>query len=76
MGLFRRGERIAAEAPPTTTTTSDTSVDLVRLERLVQASVRLREHGVSYETIERRAAADGVSLNEALEAIDREITDA
>lgn len=76
MGLFRRAERIAAEAPPMTTTTTDASVDLVRLERLVEASVRLRERGISYETIERRAAADGVSLNEALEAIDREITDA
>ncbi len=76
MGLFRRSERIAAEAPPTTATTTDVSVDLVRLERLVEASKRLRERGVSYETIERRAAADGVSLNEALEAIDRETTDA
>lgn len=73
MGLFRRGER--ATVPPMSVTT-DVSVDLVRLERLVEASKRLRGRGVSFETIEQRAAADGVSLNEALEAIDRETTDA
>jgi hypothetical protein len=76
MGLFRRAGRISAEVPPMPTTTTDANVDLVRLERLVEASVRLRARGVSFETIEQRAATDGVSLNEAIEAIDREFTDA
>jgi len=44
----------------------------MRFERLVQSSIRLRERGVAYEVIEQRASQDAVSLNEALEAEDRE----
>jgi hypothetical protein len=48
-------------------------VDLARFERLVEASVRARELGIDFRAIERRAAADDVSFNEALEAIEAEL---
>lgn len=70
MGLFRRdkeknGEEpvIADGAPP---------VDLMRFDRLVQSSLKLRELGVPYEAIEQRASRDAVTFNEALEALYRE----
>ena len=71
MRLFRRDKENGEEsvvpvrdaAPP---------VDLMRFERLVQSSIRLRERGVAYEVIEQRASRDAVSFNEALEALDRE----
>ena len=50
----------------------DAPVDLLRFDRLVQNSLKLRELGVSYEAIERRAARDAVTFNEALEALYRE----
>jgi hypothetical protein len=73
VGFFRRetndGEPVVQAtdtAPP---------VDLMRFERLVRSSLRLRELGVGYEVIEQRASQDAVSFNEALEALDREHVD-
>ena len=70
MGLFRRDKEksreepvIADGAPP---------VDLLRFDRLVENSLKLRELGVPYEAIERRASRDAVTFNEALEALYRE----
>lgn len=70
MGLFRKDKEkfrkeavIAVDAPP---------VDLMRFDRLVQSSLKLRELGVPYEAIERRASRDAVTFNEALEALYRE----
>ena len=70
MDLFRRDKEqkrkepvVAGGAPP---------VDLMRLDRLVQSSLKLRELGVPYEAIERRASRDAVTFNEALEALYRE----
>ena len=70
MGLFRKekeknGEEvvIADGAPP---------VDLMRFDRLVRSSLKLRELGVPYEAIEQRASRDAVTFNEALEALYRE----
>ena len=72
MGFFRRNKesngtgsvhRIREDAAP---------VDLMRFDRLVQSSLELRELGVPYEAIERRAARDAVTFNEALEALYRE----
>ena len=47
-------------------------VDLLRLDRLIQNSLKLRELGVPYEAIERRASQDAVTFTEALEALYRE----
>ena len=70
MALFRKGR---SEGEPVVHATDTTPpVDLMRLERLVQSSLRLRELGVGYEVIEQRASQDAVSFNEALEAMDRE----
>ena len=71
MGLFRR-DKENGEAAVVRATDAAPPVDLMRFERLVQSSIRLRELGVAYEAIERRAARDAVSFNEALEALDRE----
>jgi hypothetical protein len=71
VGLFRRDkesngdgsvDRVPDAAP----------VDLLRFDRLVQNSLKLRELGVPYEAIERRASRDAVTFNEALEALYRE----
>ena len=74
MGLFRKTERERETSP--SVATWEQGIDLVRFERLIEAGIRLREKGVAYEEVERRAAADGVSWNEALEAIDRELAEA
>ena len=71
MGLFRRNVENGKE-PVVPVTDAAPPVDLMRFERLVQSSIRLRELGVAYDVIERRAARDAVSFNEALEALDRE----
>lgn len=71
MGLFRRDkesngdavDRVPDDAAP---------VDLLRFDRLVQNSLKLRELGVPYEAIEQRASRDAVTFNEALEALYRE----
>lgn len=70
MSFLRKNEKPAAgeQAAPV----GESPVDRARFERLLEASLRLRELGVDYETIQRRAWADDVSLNDALEAIDRE----
>jgi len=71
VGLFRRNKE-TGEAAVVRVTDAAPPVDLMRFERLVQSSIRLRELGVAYDVIERRAARDAVSFNEALEALDRE----
>jgi hypothetical protein len=69
--LFRR-DKENGEEPVVLVTDAALPVDLMRFERLVQSSIRLRELGVAYEVIEQRASQDAVSFNEALEALDRE----
>jgi hypothetical protein len=69
--LFRR-DKENGEEPVVPVTDAAPPVDLVRFERLVRSSIRLRELGVAYEVIEQRASLDAVSFNEALEALDRE----
>lgn len=71
MDLFRKSRRrvVTETISPTT---SDHQIDLIRFERLLETSIRLRDSGMDYESIQRRASADDVSWNEALEAIDRE----
>lgn len=71
MGLFRRNRENGEESVVPVTDAAP-PVDLMRFERLVQSSIRLRELGVPYEAIEQRASRDAVSFNEALEALDRE----
>lgn len=73
MRLFRRGKGTMGDVP--TGTTHLPAMDLSRFERLVEAGVRLRDLGIDYEEIQRRASAEGVSWNEALESIDRECSD-
>jgi len=71
VGLFRR-DKENGEAAAVRVTDAAPRVDLMRFERLVQSSIRLRELGIPYEVIEQRASRDAVSFNEALEALDRE----
>jgi hypothetical protein len=71
VGLFRRNRENGEESVVPVTDAAP-PVDLMRFERLVQSSIRLRELGVPYEAIEQRASRDAVSFNEALEALDRE----
>ncbi|TMK94450.1 MAG: hypothetical protein E6G37_03335 [Actinobacteria bacterium] len=71
MSLFRR-DKENGKAAVVRATDAAPPVDLMRFERLVQSSIRLRELGDAYEAIERRASRDAVSFNEALEALDRE----
>ena len=71
MRLFRR-DKENGEEPVVRVTDAAPPVDLMRFERLVQSSIRLRELGVDYELIEQRASQDAVSFNEAVEALDRE----
>jgi hypothetical protein len=74
MGLFRTRRAVAETT--STPAMADRRIDRVRFDRLLDASIRLRDLGVDHETIERRASDDGISWNEALEAIDRESFDA
>jgi hypothetical protein len=70
VALFRKGRNEGETVVHATDTTPP--VDLMRFERLVQSSLRLRELGVAYEVIEQRASQDAVSFNEALETVYRE----
>lgn len=70
MGLFRRDKERIGEEP--VVTSGAPPVDLMRFDRLVQSSLRLRELGVGYEVIQERASQDATSFNEALEALYRE----
>jgi hypothetical protein len=47
-------------------------IDLARFDRLVDKSVRLREAGVAYDAVERRALRDAISFNDALELLYKE----
>jgi hypothetical protein len=69
--LFRR-DRESKGYGPVDRVPDDAAVDLLRFDRLVQNSLKLRELGVPYEAIERRASRDAVTFNEALEALYRE----
>jgi hypothetical protein len=70
MALFDRSRRLSSErsTPPQ----PGLPVDLARFDRLVHKSVRLREVGVTYEAVQRRALRDAVSFNEALETLYQE----
>ena len=70
MGLFRRDKERNGEEP--VVADGAPSVDLMRFDRLVESSIKLRELGVAYEAIEQRASRDAVSFNEALESLYRE----
>jgi hypothetical protein len=72
VGLFRRDKERNGEGPVARIADGAPPVDLMRLDRLVQSSLKLRELGVAYEAIEERASRDAVSFNEALEALYRE----
>jgi hypothetical protein len=72
VGLFRRGKESNGDGPVDRILDDATPVDLLRFDRLVQNSLKLRELGVPYEAIERRAARDAMTFNEALEALYRE----
>ncbi len=67
MGVFGKVRAHAGRRAPTPE--SARRLDLSRFGSLLERSVALREAGVTYEAIERRAAAEDVSFNEALEAI-------
>ena len=47
-------------------------VDMARFRRLIDASSRLREAGLTHDEIERRARRDAITFNEAVEFLDRE----
>jgi hypothetical protein len=72
VGLFRRHKESNGDAPVDRIPDDAAPVDLMRFDRLVQSSLKLRELGVPYEEIERRASRDAVTFNEALEALYRE----
>ena len=72
MGLFRRDKESNGDAPVDRVPHDAAPVDLIRFDRLVQSSLKLRELGVPYEAIERRASRDAVTFNEALEALYQE----
>lgn len=72
MGLFRRDKESNGDGSIDRVADDRAPVDLLRFDRLVRNSLKLRELGVPYEAIERRAARDAVTFNEALEALYRE----
>ncbi len=72
MGVFRRDKESNRDEPVDRLPDDAAPVDLLRFDRLVQNSLKLRELGVPYEAIERRASRDAVTFNEALEALYRE----
>lgn len=72
MGLFRKDRESHRDEPVDRVPDDAAAVDLLRFDRLVRNSLKLRELGVPYEAIERRAARDAVTFIEALEALYRE----
>jgi hypothetical protein len=70
VGLFDRAKGRLGDGPAAPN--PGLPVDLTRFDSLVDKSVRLREVGVGYDVVERRALRDAVSFNEALEALYRE----
>lgn len=72
MALFRKDKESNRNGPVDRVPDDAAPVDLLRFDRLVQNSLKLRELGVPYEAIERRASQDAVTFNEALEALYRE----
>lgn len=72
MGWFRKDKESNRNEPVDRVPEDAAPVDLLRFDRLVQNSLKLRELGVPYEAIERRARRDAVTFNQALEALYRE----
>jgi hypothetical protein len=72
VGLFRRDNENNKDAPVHRVPGDAAPIDLLRFDRLVESSLKLRELGVPYEAIEQRASRDAVTFNEALEALYRE----
>lgn len=72
MGWFRKDKESNGNEPVDRVPEDAAPVDLLRFDRLVQNSLKLRELGVPYEAIERRARRDAVTFNQALEALYRE----
>jgi hypothetical protein len=72
VGLFRRDKESNGDGSVDRAPDDAAPVDLLRFDRLVQNSLKLRELGVPYEAIKQRAAQDAVTFNEALEALYRE----
>ena len=72
MGWFRKDKESNGNGPVDRVPEDAAPVDLLRFDRLVQNSLKLRELGVPYEAIERRASRDAVTFNEALESLYRE----
>ena len=72
MGWFRKDKESNRNEPVDRGPEDAAPVDLLRFDRLVQNSLKLRELGVPYEAIERRARRDAVTFNQALEALYRE----
>jgi hypothetical protein len=72
VGWFRKDEESNRNEPVDRVPEDAAPVDLLRFDRLVQNSLKLRELGVPYEAIERRARRDAVTFNQALEALYRE----
>jgi hypothetical protein len=72
VGLFRRDKASDGDGSVDRVPDDAAPVDLLRFDRLVESSLRLRELGVPYEAIEQRASRDAVPFNEALEALYRE----
>lgn len=72
MGLFRRDKASDGDGSVDRVPDDAAPVDLLRFDRLIQNSLKLRELGVPYEAIERRASQDAVTFNEALETLYRE----
>ena len=72
MGWFRKDKESNGNGPVDRVPEDAAPVDLLRFDRLVQNSLKLRELGVPYEAIERRARRDAVTFNQALEALYRE----
>jgi hypothetical protein len=71
MSLLRRTKKADGDEPVPSVPT-EVPIDRVRFDRLIETSLRLRDLGVDFDTIQRRAEAEDLSLNDALEAIDRE----
>jgi hypothetical protein len=69
VGLFDRAKRRLNDRSAPASSGLGFRVDLARFDSLVDKSARLREVGVGYDVVERRALRDAVSFNEALEVL-------
>lgn len=60
------------DRPPAAPPATEHPIDQTRMDRLLESSLRLRAIGVDYAAIQRRAETDGISFNDAVEALDAE----